>query len=243
MKSIKFILPIFLFSICAYAQVPGYMGKRIAIDVNFHSMANPVNTKIWFAEESGMRFRYKWNLQTDYVLTKKIAISLQYDLLNQHKTTSYAESGYRSVQNIRLQVHGIGIGYKKFLRGAMAPTGFYFHMNVMGIVGNFKASNLYTDTYVYNNEDESGVYNNDNSVSGVILRIGVGKRVVFGERYTFQFGISSGLGYIQSKDYGSAFVLYDPSDSEPHELAAKQALKLIKRNYGLNACIGFGILL
>ncbi len=259
-RIVTILIHILLFSHCVWAQVPGYMGKRIAVDANFHSMANPVATLFNedYFREYGIRFRYKWNLQAEYTLTKKMTIGLQYDLLNQSQTTNYILSSTgnnedKSVQNIRLQVRGLGIGFKKYLKGAMAPTGTYLQINLISVTGSFKATNKteeWNEQYNPREDDEQIIYSsyqNDDTVSGYVLNVGVGKRVVFADRFTFQFGINvGGLGYIKSEKYGTAPIfpiMYYSSSSNREEEAGANAVTMIKRNYVVNASIGFGILL
>lgn len=228
------------------AQVSGYMGKRIAIDANFHSMASPLAALA--VEEPGIRFRYKWNGQVEYVLNNFNSIGIHSDLFSNAKHYDNIQNAYDQSETINssysLKVNGFGFNYKKYIRGAMAPTGSFMHFYATYATGNIQSmvttvsrdEDYYGEVTEYTEIDKKA-----DPITVLVLGMGVGKRVIIANRFTFNFGINYGVPSFLN---GEPTPVDTFGDSDTPGYDTWQDAKLyIKRNYGLSTTVGFGILL
>ena len=238
-----FALVYFLLTLAgAFAQVSGYMGKRVAVDVNFQSMASPLTALM--EEEDGIRFRYKWNGKIEYVLNNSNSIGLHTDFFsNSKRFYSENDPDYIPKQiesNYSLKTNAVGFHYKKYLRGSLAPTGSFLHLYTTYVSSNIQ-SQVSTTTYSYDYNTGQQIPTTDKQehnapVSAVVAGIGVGKRIIITNRFTFNFGIDFGLPYFLDGELVFG-------DTTPGHDTWNDARVYIKRNYGLSANVGFGILL
>ncbi len=241
----KYIVTLFYFLLLfsgASAQVSGYMGKRVAVDVNFQSMASPLTALM--EEEDGIRFRYKWNGKVEYVLNNSNSIGLHTDFFSKSKHF-YSENDpdytpKRIESDFSLKTNSLGFHYKKYLRGSLAPTGSFLHLYTTYISSNIQ-SQVSTTTYSYDYNTGQQIPNTDKqeqngNVSAVVAGIGVGKRIIIANRFTFNFGIDFGIPYFLDGELVFG-------DTAPGRDTWNDARVYIKRNYGLSTNVGFGVLL
>lgn len=240
----KYIFTLLYFLILlsgASAQVSGYMGKRIAVDVNFQSMASPLSTLI--NEEDGIRFRYKWNAKFEYVLNNSNSIGLHTDFFSNSKNFFYESDPEYTYEQISsgysLKANSIGFHYKKYMRGSLAPTGSFLHLYTSYVFSNIQ-SQVSTSTYSYDyygaetlNTDRQ---DHNGKVSAVVVGMGVGKRIIITKQFTFNYGIDFGVPYFLDGELVFG-------DTTPGRDTWNDARVFIKRNYSLSANIGLGILL
>ncbi|MDJ1501778.1 hypothetical protein [Xanthocytophaga agilis] len=231
-----FILLSFLAILNTSAQTSGYMGKRIAIDANFQSMA-PLITDLVLEGSSTVKFRYKWNLHTEYTLNKTQTLGIDFDIVSYSKgrlVTEFNESlyDYNSGDKIQfnLQTQSLGISYRRYLKNALAPIGSYLQFHCNYLTGNIQSS--------YHSQEEGQttytVSEKNGPISGVVAGFGIGKRIIIASRFTFNFGFNLAFPYL----------LDNQPILDAHEEAAwDQAKQHLQKTYKWNANIGFGILL
>lgn len=161
------LLLLSLGSISAYAQVPGYLGKKITLQGEFHSFpaingptATFKGSQFSYGENAG-EFGFNWSagVRLGYVVSRYNQILLSFDYLKTGMTqTAYFPSDFDySSRDLFLNLKGLsfGIGTRKFRtgKGGLAPMGLYngFSLNATLLKGeinkDFNPPNIKLSTY------------------------------------------------------------------------------------------------
>lgn len=149
------IVIMMLFGIVVNAQVPGYLGKRILLDVDYQFF-NQLNRNIRPEFHTELNFNDKISFGLSYIITRKLTLGAKFSTYNdEFNTTLYGtknenirlynttnDSYYWSDETLyllpsgeksQLSVNQLDFTFKKVLSKHLAPLGF-FHGVGIGII-------------------------------------------------------------------------------------------------------------
>ncbi len=144
MRSIYILL--LIVSSTLSAQVPGYLGKRLSASVGIMA-GNPYPINDPVLDRYRVKSDITGQLRFDYVITQNMSLGLDLDSKKSNVSVGFGSLPYQVQVNddrINLLNKAIGISYKKFLKGQIAPYGTY---RKMGLGYNFSKT-----------QDPKGVY-------------------------------------------------------------------------------------
>ncbi|MEO0896363.1 MAG: hypothetical protein AAFY71_08205 [Bacteroidota bacterium] len=105
---------------CGFAQVPGYLGKRVVVGAGLHAW--PALLRAERLAEVGLNVRYSF--QGEYVLSRAQSIYAQYSLFN--TSYEYENDGRTGEASIAADGYEIGFRFYSFQRrGNLAPQGWH----------------------------------------------------------------------------------------------------------------------
>lgn len=206
----KIIITIFLFIAgfqLASAQVPGYQGKRFALNYNASTFFRVTN----FGYGDGMigmiestRLSYKTELGVDYTVSRKVTMGLSYYFAKQNyqfKQTQISNMGYYVPEDgaaaCKLSIYEMHFLF--FRKNFIAPTGLY-HKISLGIVKYKLASpDNRVELYQGNNNNYSYIIEGPASpFTCYKLGYAIGKTNPIG--HNFYLNTSFGLNFFRGGD-------------------------------------------
>ncbi|MEO1515074.1 MAG: hypothetical protein AAFV95_08670 [Bacteroidota bacterium] len=233
------------------AQVPGFMGKRLSVELNFQSSIahdGPTSSNRGtdrFGElSSNLGFNTCWVGKLAYVLTRNLELVADYGYSKTGGPVSLIERDIFSPSpsgrfldmfyNIRTTHSGLGLRYFATNRGGMAPFGPYagFGLRWAKTVGevNREVTSQYGDSPSDNFQDGQ-------SANFLFGNLNFGYRHVFGNRILLNTGIDISLPFDELFGIDASF-----GDTNEDRFRGA-ALERIAYHSAIMMNIGIGILL
>jgi len=194
-----FILLTFIFLAESKGQIAGYMGKRFTVEyANYFSPA--ISPTAFTYDPPGLNSVHCLNL--DYVIKPRtnFCISGQYMrtgiVVQDHNNRIYPQVNYIGSKDkgLNLQSINVGMGFKFFRRGSIAPLGKYVKFELLIFI-----ETLTLDSKEFTQVD--GTTNNINPYRGetifnfhnAALTFTLGKQRVFFNKLVFDYGLRAGV--------------------------------------------------
>jgi hypothetical protein len=184
-----FIFLCFLFASSIWAQVPGYLGKRVHINAGIHFFPQFSNVPVNIVQPRGQfvisGMNYRLVLATDFVITRKSVIGLNGHYFNTAGPVGGLEfSSYYNLPDRRYAIEGgaVGFVFKTHFGPWVAPLGPYYKVEVGAIVNS--------------TSDPANNYNGNfapETFASGYLTTGVGRNHIFANRITLDYGGEMGL--------------------------------------------------
>lgn len=227
MKYIVIILLSILFLVQgAYAQVPGYMGKRawITTDLNFapaffnmnknhkNIRASTLDFEARAKEQNLFALNYRPQLTFEYLVGKNVALGLSYSRIITG-TVKEIDLGNPEIDGYHydmLRGNSFGFHLKKFRYGksaSIAPIGYYWTLGVAAAKFNTYASK----------ESKIGQFASD--VINPVATLGVGKQKVLFDRFLINSGVEYGWSFLPRSifsDFEGSSVPANPQATSIH---------------------------
>jgi hypothetical protein len=179
----------FCFSFLAFSQVPGFLGKRLSINIGAH--VSPIlfdrlgNVD---DEGTGSFINKRFSIGAEYVLSRKWSVSanfhIQNSATNELDFDTDIERGLTYKLGYSVKSNGASLQFIRFnskKSDFIAPVGRYFSLGLM--VSNFSLVDTKGNVF------KAGTRMSSGSISG--FTVGLGRNRVFFERILFSYGIEA----------------------------------------------------
>jgi len=205
MKRISGLILCCLFALGLKAQVSGYLGKRLYVDLEYSfapALLGPTynnrGAKHYGKEGGDLGFSTKPSLRLNYVISRKGVLNISYS--NWRTATTMTLSSLRSITSssfdfhdmfTQIKVNTISIGYRVFgaSEGAIAPLGSYFsiYLHRHSAEGSFADRRSF-----FNNPNREYIPDLQVDTDYTMYAFGFdfGKHFIFADRYILGAGIN-----------------------------------------------------
>ncbi len=184
------------FSLSAFAQAPGFMGKKHQFTYT-PSIAMYGNESR--AQQNALGFFYlNHHIEYDYVIQKRRSIGLLYEYAGYDLSIGYYNWDNRSNEIFaRYTRQQIGFSYKKYSKHSIAPLGFYW---------KFTLSMAYKKAYIVDEILNPSLSNFPTTYSGwePIVGVGLGREIILWKYVPMNFGFDVNLALLSMKSGGYA---------------------------------------
>lgn len=255
-KTIAFLSVLIFLQGIAFAQVPGYMGKRLTIGYsNNFFLAGIGPTKTY---DIGLNTTHSFNLEytiknrTNFCLSYqmfKTGVDVDHEFYEEYEDTygvynsiSYT---YNPIPNVPLQLksNNVSIGFKFFASGTLAPVGKYKKLELLLLFSNltYKPNSFEG----YDNQAEGlkrkSIGTGNYSYSTFALTYTMGRQRVLLNRLVLDYGVQFGF-----TPAGVVAVLTSDEDfnrsTNPEDIFRQETNKRLFRYELFNLHLGLGFL-
>lgn len=246
MRYLFTLLFAFLFVQLGYAQVPGYMGKRawVSVDFNFapalfNMNQNHMATTEIISEEgrakgvNPLAINYRPQLNFEYLVGRDVALGLSYSHVRTG-TVKEIESISQEVDGMyydMLKGNSFGLQLKKFQfhkSASIAPIGYYWTLGLAATKFNTYASK----------ESKVGQFSKD--VLNPVITLGIGKQKILFDRLIINSGMEFGWSFLPKdlvEEYNG-----DTISPHPHDISIHHAYSSLFGYYLFNLKLSCGYL-
>ena len=184
MRYIYILLSFFFFSTALTAQVPGYQGKKMIIELTEGMFRFPLN--VFKLPEVAKNIRFHTGIRLEYVTGRKAAWAIAYESFGRYETNIgyYSETAGNPLcsTTFKHRINTFGIQYVRYTRQkwCLAPVGRYWTFGMLYAPSN--------NTQVTTTTPTCKSPYNDYRTNNYFGSIGYGSRMVLWDKATVNFG-------------------------------------------------------
>ncbi len=257
------ILTLLLLSIIfctSMAQIPGYMGKRFSVGYSNYFFPAVIGPKLNATSKSdGMGFNTTHCFNLEYTIKARTNFCISYQLQNLGiKTNRYYyqtindgfstatvtyEYAPKPYSNMKLKTNSIGLGFKFYSKGTLAPVGKYKKIELLLLFSNltYPKNSFYTD--YYSQPTYTSIGNGNYNFSTFAITYTMGKSRVLFDKIVLDYGLRIGAlpaGFIAFLNYDGNFFTDAPNSYE--KMFRQDSNMRLLRQQVINAHIGISFL-
>lgn len=248
-KYIWLILGVFLLPNISYAQVAGYLGKRLSVGLEGRSILT-----LYSPPTNVLRQNFTKGITASYVLTNKYTIGVSYlnttlswidnervgfvqeDAISQIRYYGNYKAGYSSTTPLLFTSNTLEISIKKF-NGEIAPLGTYWGMRLALNTSYAKNKEIELSLNGPNNFPTSAnvpgkvILPAEYNQQSILLGLDFGKTRVVMDRFLLDFGILCGLNITLVRESSDSYYKPKNSDETLSNFYQSMATRVSRHNY------------